>query len=140
MLDRNKRNGGSATVLLPEGWPKPKGYANGIRARGEMIFIAGQIGWDTQGRFADGFVAQTRQALQNVMAVLAEGGGQPEHLVRMTWYVTDIEAYRRSLKELGATYREVVGRHYPAMTLLGVRALAEPEASIEIEATAVLPD
>jgi enamine deaminase RidA (YjgF/YER057c/UK114 family) len=140
MLDRNKHNGSAASVLLPEGWPKPKGYANGIRARGEMIFIAGQIGWDTQGHFADGFVAQVRQALQNVMAVLTEGGGRPEHLVRMTWYVTDIEIYRNSLENLGAIYREVVGRHYPAMTLLGVRALAEPKALIEIEATAVLPD
>jgi enamine deaminase RidA (YjgF/YER057c/UK114 family) len=140
MLDRNKRNGNPATVLLPAGWPKPKGYANGIRARGEMIFIAGQIGWDTQGRFAEGFVAQARQALQNMLAVLAEGGAQPEHLVRMTWYVTDIEAYRHSLKELGAAYRQIIGRHYPAMTLLGVKTLAEPKALIEIEATAVLPD
>jgi len=139
MLDRNKRTG-NAAVLLPEGWTKPKGYANGIRARGETIFIAGQVGWDAQGRFADGFVAQARQSLHNVMAVLRAGGGAPEHLVRMTWYVTDIVAYRNSLKELGAAYRDIVGRHYPAMTLIGVAALAEPQALIEIEATAVLPD
>ena len=139
MLDRKKETHG-AIVLLPEGWPKPKGYANGIKARGDVIFVAGQIGWDAEGRFAQGFVAQTRKALENIMAVLKEGNAGPEHLVRMTWYVTDMAAYRNSLAELGAAYREVIGRHYPTMTLVGVNSLAEANALIEIEATAVIPD
>ena len=139
MLDRKKNARGPA-VLLPEGWPTPKGYANGIRTRGDLIFVAGQIGWDTEGKFAEGFVAQARKALENVMAVLVEGNAGPEHLVRMTWYVTDMAAYRSSLSELGAAYREVIGRHYPTMTLIEVKSLAEPKALIEIEATAVFPD
>ena len=138
MLDRKKESSG-ATVLLPEGWPKPRGYANGIKARGDVIFVAGQIGWDVDGRFAQGFVAQARKALENIMAVLKEGNAGPEHMVRMTWYVTDMASYRNSLPELGIEYREVVGRHYPTMTLVGVTSLAEPDALIEIEATAVIP-
>ena len=138
MLDRKKETSG-ATVLLPEGWPKPRGYANGIKARGDVIFVAGQIGWDVDGRFAQGFVAQARKALENIMAVLKEGNAGPEHMVRMTWYVTDMASYRNSLPELGIAYREVVGRHYPTMTLVGVTSLAEPDALIEIEATAVIP-
>ena len=138
MLDRKKESSG-ATVLLPEGWPKPRGYANGIKARGDVIFVAGQIGWDVEGRFAQGFVAQARKALENIMAVLKEGNAGPEHMVRMTWYVTDMASYRNSLPELGIAYREVVGRHYPTMTLVGVTSLAEPDALIEIEATAVIP-
>lgn len=140
MLDRNKKSAGGATTLLPEGWPKPKGYANGIKARGDLIFIAGQVGWDMEGRFPEGFVPQMRKALENVMAVLVEGKAGAEHLVRMTWYVTDIATYRSSLPEIGAAYRDVVGRHYPAMTLVEVKSLAEPKAMIEIEATAVIPD
>ena len=139
MLDRHTKGGG-ATTLLPDGWPQPKGYANGIKTRGELIFIAGQIGWDTNGKFAEGFVAQARKALENVIAVLVEGDAGPEHLVRMTWYVTDMATYRSSLSELGTVYREVVGRHYPTMTLIEVKSLAEPKALIEIEATAVVPD
>ena len=139
MLDRKKETSG-ATVLLPEGWPKPRGYANGIKARGDVIFVAGQIGWDVEGRFAQGFVAQARKALENIMAVLKEGNAGPEHMVRMTWYVTDMASYRNSLPELGIAYREVVGRHYPTMTLVGVTSLAESNALIEIEATAVIPD
>ena len=139
MLDRKKDTHG-AMVLLPEGWPKPKGYANGIKTRGDIIFIAGQIGWNTDGKFAQGFVAQARQALENIMALLTEGGAHPEHMVRMTWYVTDMPSYRNSLRELGAVYRDVVGKHYPTMTLVGVTSLAEPSALIEIEATAVIPD
>jgi len=137
MLDRKTPPRG---VLLPAGWPQPKGYANGIRVRGDLVFVAGQIGWDEAGRLADGFLAQVRQALANIMAVLAEGGAGPEHLVRMTWYVKDMAAYRASLAELGAIYREVVGRHYPTMTLVQIGDLAEPGALIEIEATAVVPD
>lgn len=140
MLDRNKKSAGGATTLLPEGWPKPKGYANGIKTRGDLIFIAGQVGWDTQGQFPEGFVPQMRNALKNMMAVLAEGSATAEHLVRMTWYVTDIAAYRNSLPEIGGVYRDIVGRHYPTMTLVEVKSLAEPRAMIEIEATAVIPD
>ncbi len=125
-------------VLQPPGWPRPRGYANGIAAEGRLVFVAGQIGWDAAGRFPGGdLVAQTRQALVNVLAVLREAGCGPEHLVRMTWYVTDIAAYRRSGKALGEVYREVVGRHFPAMTLVAVSSLVEPEAVVEIEATAV---
>lgn len=138
MLDKKENHG--AAVLLPEGWPKPKGYANGIRVRGDLIFIAGQIGWDTDGHFAPGFVPQARKALENVMAVLAAGNAGPEHLVRMTWYVTDMATYRKSLPELGSAYREIAGRNYPTMTLIEVKSLAEPDALIEIEATAVIPD
>jgi enamine deaminase RidA (YjgF/YER057c/UK114 family) len=126
--------------LLPAGWPAPKGYANGIKTRGEMIFIAGQVGWDTQGLFAQGFVAQARKALQNIAEVLTSGGAKPEHMVRMTWYVTDVAAYRASLAALGEAYRDVMGRNFPTMTLIAVQALAEPDALVEIEATAVIPD
>jgi len=139
MSDRHVTRRGAAT-LLPAGWPQPKGYANGITARGTMIFIAGQIGWDAQGRLAEGFLAQARKALENIVAVLTEGGAEPQHLVRLTWYVTDMAAYRGALAELGAVYRDVIGRHYPTMTLVEVKSLAEPGALIEIEATAVVPD
>ncbi len=127
--------------LQPPGWPEPKGYANGIEARGRLVVTGGQIGWDERGRFpAADLVGQTAQALRNIRAVLAEGGAGPEHLVRLTWYVTDIAAYRASLRELGGVYREVMGRHFPAMALVAVTALVEPEALVEIEATAVLPE
>ncbi len=125
-------------ILQPPGWPRPRGYVNGIAAEGRLVFVAGQIGWDAAGRFpGSDLVAQTRQALANVLAVLREAGCGPEHLVRMTWYVTDIAAYRRSGKALGEVYREIVGRHFPAMTLVAVSSLVEPEAVVEIEATAV---
>ncbi len=127
------------TVLLPEGWPRPRGYVNGILARGETIYLGGIIGWDTEERFPDGFVAQVRQTLSNIVAVLRSGGAEPAHIVRMTWYVVDMETYRNSLAELGAVYREVIGRHYPAMALVEVKSLVEPEALVEIEATAVIP-
>jgi len=127
------------TVLHPPGWPKPKGYANGIRARGEMVFVGGLVGWDAQERFPKGFVAQTRQALKNIVAVLAEGGAKPEHIVRMTWYVCDMDEYLAARRELGAVYREVMGEHFPAMALVAVTRLVEPEARLEIEATAVVP-
>jgi enamine deaminase RidA (YjgF/YER057c/UK114 family) len=128
-------------TLLPAGWKKPKGYANGIAARGTMIAVAGQIGWTAEERFeTDDFAGQARQALQNIVAVLREGGARPEHLTRLTWYVTDKHEYLASLPALGAAYREVIGPHYPAMTLVEVRALVEDRAKVEIEATAVLPD
>lgn len=127
------------TVLLPEGWPQPKGYANGVMAQGRCVFVGGQIGWDTKGVFPDGFVAQVRQTLENIAAVLAEAGAGPEHLVRLTWYVVDIDEYAASLRELGQAYRAVLGANYPAMTLVQVVRLVEPAARVEIEATAVIP-
>ena len=127
------------TALQPAGWPRPKGYANGIKARGDFVFVGGMIGQDSAGEFAQGFVAQTRQALQNIAAVLAEGGARPEHIVRMTWYVLDREEYLASLKEVGAAYRELMGRHYPTMAVVQVSGLVEREAKLEIEATAVIP-
>ncbi len=129
----------SLIPLHPKGWPAPKGYANGLIGEGRIVIIGGQIGWDTTGRFADSFVPQVRQALSNILAVLAEAGGKPEHIARLTWFVTDIGEYRASLAELGPAYRAVMGRHFPAMTLVQVGALVEEEAKVEIEATAILP-
>jgi len=126
-------------VLQPAGWPHPRGYANGIKARGEMIFVGGMVGWNAAGEFAEGFVAQARQALANIVTVLAEGGGSPEHIVRMTWYVRDIDAYLAARTELGNAYRDAIGEHFPAMALVEVSRLVEPKALVEIEATAVLP-
>ena len=128
-------------VLQPPGWARPKGYANGVAARGTLVFVGGQIGWNAQQQFeTDDFIAQTRQTLQNVMAVLKEAGAGPEHMVRMTWYVIDRDEYNARLKELGGVYRDVIGRHFPAMTCIEVSALMEERAKVEIEVTAVLPD
>jgi len=140
MSEQQTKSRPSATALLPAGWPAPKGYANGIKARGELVFVAGQIGWDTHGRFAPGFIAQVRKALQNIVAVLATAGAGPEHVVRLTWYVIDMAEYRASLTALGTAYRDVMGRNFPTMTLVEVKSLAESEALVEIEATAVVPD
>jgi len=126
-------------TLQPAGWPKPKGYANGIKARGATIFVGGMVGWDEQERFPKGFAPQARQALQNIVAVLAEGGAGPQHVVRLTWYVLDMDEYRAARNALGAAYRMVMGEHYPAMALVQVGRLFEREARLEIEATAVLP-
>ena len=127
--------------LQPPDWAEPKGYANGIMARGALIFIGGQIGWNAAQQFeSDDFIAQTRQALINIAAVLKAGGAGPEHMVRMTWYVTDRVEYSARLKELGAAYREVMGKNFPAMTCVEVSGLVEERARIEIEVTAVLPD
>jgi enamine deaminase RidA (YjgF/YER057c/UK114 family) len=130
----------SLTPLHPPGWPAPRGYANGMMGRGRVVLVGGQIGWDSAGRFPPGLVAQVRQALLNILAVLREAGGGPEHVGRLTWYVTDMEEYRASLKELGPVYREVMGRHFPAMALVQVVALVEREARVEIEATAIIPE
>lgn len=128
-------------ILQPPGWAAPKGYANGVAARGTFVAIGGQIGWNAEQRFeSDDFVAQVRLALENVVAVLAEARGRPEHIVRMTWYVVDREEYLGALRELGRAYREVIGRHYPAMTAVEVSRLVEPRAKVEIEATAIVPD
>ncbi len=127
-------------VLHPPGWPQPKGYANGIKARGDLLFIGGLIGWDEQGRFPPDFVGQARQLFKNIVAVLAEGGASPRHIVRMTWYVRDMDEYLKARPALGEAYREVIGEHYPAMALVAVTRLVEPEARLEIETTAVVPE
>ena len=129
------------TLLQPEGWVTPKGYANGVAARGTMVFTGGQIGWNAQQQFeSDDFIDQTRQSLLHVRAEREAGGAGPEHLVRLTWYVTDRNEYNSRLKELGAVYREVLGKNFPAMACVQVAGLMEERAKIEIEATAVIPD
>ena len=128
-------------VLQPGGWPRPKGYSNGMAARGEQIFVAGQIGWDASGKFPSTRLAdQVRQALLNVIAVLAEAGATPAHVVRLTWYVTSRDDYYEQLADIGAAYRSAMGKHYPPMSVVQVVALMEKEAKVEIEATAVVPD
>jgi enamine deaminase RidA (YjgF/YER057c/UK114 family) len=128
-------------TLQPPDWKTPKGYANGIAARGTLVFVGGQVGWNAQQEFeSDEFVAQSRRALQNVVAVLAEAGATPEHVVRMTWYVVDRREYLANVRALGNAYRDIMGRHYPAMTAVEVAALIEERARVEIEATAVIPD
>jgi enamine deaminase RidA (YjgF/YER057c/UK114 family) len=128
-------------ILQPPGWKRPRGYANGVVARGRIVFVAGQVGWNAEERFeASDFAGQARQALRNVVAVLAEAGARPEHLCRMTWYVADAREYRDSLKALGAVYREVMGHTFPAMTAIQVAGFVEDGARLEIEATAVIPD
>lgn len=127
--------------IQPPDWAEPKGYANGILARGALLFVGGQIGWNAQQQFeSDDFVAQTRQALLNIAAVLKAGGAGPEHMVRMTWYVVDRVEYIDSLKGLGGVYREVMGKNFPAMTCVQVAGLVEERARVEIEVTAVVPD
>ena len=127
-------------ILQPDGWMKPKGYANGIAAAGRQVFVAGQIGWNEQCVFeAQDFLGQFRQALKNVVAVLAEAGASPEHVTTMTWFVTDKAAYLRDAKAVGQAWREIMGRHYPAMTVVQVVALVEDAAQIEIQAQAVVP-
>lgn len=127
-------------VLQPPGWMQPRGYANGIVAEGRVVFVAGQIGWNADCEFeTDDFAEQVWQALANVVAVLAEAGGVPTDIARMTWYITDKQEYRAALKEVGHAYRAVIGAHYPTMTLVQVAALLEDRAKVEIEATAVLP-
>ncbi len=128
-------------ALLPPGWPRPKGYSNGIEARGRMIFTAGVVGWDETERFtSDTLVGQFEQVLRNTLAILAEGRAGAEHIVRMTCYVTDMEVYRSSLHQIGAVWKAIIGPHYPAMALVGVTQLVERAALIEIETTAVVPE
>ena len=127
--------------LQPAGWPRPKGYANGVAARGRTVYVSGMVGWDAQGVFrSDDFADQARQALANVIAVLAEAKALPEHIVRMTWYVTDRREYVAAYPRIGIAYRELIGRHFPAMTAVEVRALIEDAAKVEIEVTAVIPE
>ena len=127
-------------ILQPPGWASPKGFSNGVAASGRLVFIAGQVGWSGQGEWREkSFAGQFRQALANIVAVLKEAGGRPEHIVRLTWYVLDKREYLGAVKEVGAAYRELMGRHYPAMAVLEVSGLVEDEARLEIEATAVIP-
>ncbi|MDF2462933.1 MAG: putative translation initiation inhibitor, yjgH family (abmE) [Ramlibacter sp.] len=128
------------TAILPAGWPRPKGYANGVVAKGQMLFIAGMIGWDAQGEFhTDDFAGQVRQALANVADVLREAGGAPQHIARMTWYVTDKQEYLAASREIGQAFRELIGCYDIAMTAVEVKGLMEDRAKVEIEVTAVLP-
>jgi enamine deaminase RidA (YjgF/YER057c/UK114 family) len=127
-------------IINPSGWPRPSGFSHGVVAQGRYLAISGQIGWNERGELAgDGFLEQAAQALRNVVTVLQAAGGRAEHLVRLTWYVTDANEYRASLHALGTSYREIIGEHYPAMALVQVAALLETGAKVEIEATAVLP-
>jgi enamine deaminase RidA (YjgF/YER057c/UK114 family) len=129
------------TILQPEDWARPIGYSNGVAAKGRTIFVGGQIGWNAQCQFeTDDFVGQVRQTLQNIVAVLAAGGAQPHHITTMTWYFTDKKEYVENLRGLGQAYRDVIGRHFPAMAAMQVVALVEDRAKIEIQATAVVPD
>ena len=139
-MSADARDAGSLEFLHPSGWAPAKGYANGVAATGRLVFVGGQIGWNAAQQFdSDDFVAQARQALANIVAVLAEAGARPEHVVRMTWYVVDKREYLSCAKALGAAYREIMGRHYPAMTAVEVASLMEDAARVEIEATAVIP-
>lgn len=131
---------GGPVAVQPEHWPQPKGYANGMKGRGTLLMTGGLVGWNAAGAFPEGLAAQVRQTLENIVAVLEAGGARPEHLMRMTWYVTNMDDYRSSLRDLGKVYREVLGRHFPAMALVQVVSLVEPSALVEIEATAMVPD
>jgi enamine deaminase RidA (YjgF/YER057c/UK114 family) len=128
-------------ILQPPHWVRPRGYSNGIAAKGSMVFVSGMVGWNAEGKFvAQDFAGQTRQALQNIVEVLNEAGARPEHIVRMNWYVVDKDEYLAASREIGAIYREIVGRHYPAMTVVEVFGLLEAMARLEIEVTAVVPE
>ena len=131
----------SIETLQPAEWARPKGYANGMAARGKMIFISGQIGWDANGQFSgDDLTGQAAQALRNIVRILQEAHAEPRHLVRLTWYVLSRDAYVREARDIGAAYREILGKHFPAMSVVEVRGLVEQRALVEIEATAVIPD
>ena len=138
-MTKDEASAAGVQVLQPSGWPAPKGYANGMAADGRLVLTGGVIGWDGQGDLAADFVAQVRQTLSNISAILGEGGARPEHLVRLTWYVVDMEEYLANLKTLGQVYRDIFGAHYPAMALVQVVRLVEKAARVEIEATAVVP-
>ncbi|MBV8741718.1 MAG: RidA family protein [Sinobacteraceae bacterium] len=128
-------------VLQPPDWPRPKGYSNGIVARGRPVYLAGQIGWDVQGRFPSQTLAgQVRTALENILAILATINAGPEHIVRLTWFVTSRDEYHQELQQIGAAYRQVMGKHFPCMSVVQVVALMEAQAKVEIEATAVIPE
>jgi enamine deaminase RidA (YjgF/YER057c/UK114 family) len=131
----------SHEFLQPPGWAVPKGYSNGVVASGRQVYLAGQIGWnESQQLVSSAFAGQFRQALQNIVTLLAQAGGRPEHLVRLTWFVTNLDEYRAEVKDIGAAYRDVIGRHYPPMSVVQVAGLVEHGAKVEIEATAVVPE
>nr|WP_246270772.1 RidA family protein [Hongsoonwoonella zoysiae] len=140
-ISTNKGTNASSGLetLLPEGWPKPRGYANGMAGEGRVVLTGGQVGWTPEGVFSPDFIEQVRQTLENVVKVVEAAGGRAEHIGRLTWYVTDMEAYRNSLKDLGPAYRSVLGRHFPSMAVVQVLSLVEPEAMVEIEGTAIIP-
>lgn len=128
-------------VLQPKDWPRPKGYSNGITAQGRLVVLAGQVGWDANEKLvSDDFVAQLRQAFLNIRTLLAEAGAGPEHLVRLTWFIADVDDYRTNLREIGAAYREVFGKVFPVMSVIAVKGFVEPGAKVEVEATAVIPE
>ena len=128
-------------ILQPPSWARPRGFSNGVASKGQMIFVSGMVGWDAEGKFVSNeFVGQARQALKNIVEILAEAKAKPEHITRMTWYVIDKKEYLAASKELGAAYREIIGGHYPAMTAVEVSGLIEDQAKVEIEVTAVIPD
>lgn len=137
MLDKNKTD---PVALRPEGWPQPKGYADGMSAKGRVIVTGGCVGWDERGEFARDLPSQTKKTLENIVAIIGVAGAAPKHVVRLTWYVTDIEDYLAKQSEIGAAYREVMGKHFPAMAVVQVVRLVEKRALVEIEATAVLPE
>jgi enamine deaminase RidA (YjgF/YER057c/UK114 family) len=137
MLDKSKTG---SVVLRPKGWPQPKGYSDGISAKGRVIVTGGCVGWDEHGKFAEGLAAQTKKTLENIVAIIAEAGAEPRHIVRLTWYVTDIDNYMALQREIGSAYREVIGKHFPAMAVVQVVRLVEKAALVEIEAMAVLPE
>lgn len=140
MSEYQTDNSTHSQILQPGGWIRPRGYANGIVASGRFVFVSGQIGWDGQGHFhSTDFVAQARQALQNILAILAEVDGRPEHIARLTWYIVDKQEYLACSKDLGPVYQELMGDHYPVMTVVVVAGLLEDQARVEIEATAVVP-
>lgn len=127
-------------IINPEGWSRPRGYSNGILAEGKTLYVGGQIGWDENEQFhSDDFIEQMAQALKNTIAILEAGGARPEHIVRMTWYITDREEYLKRLKEMGQVYRDIIGRHFPVMAMVQVVALMEERAKVEVETTAVIP-
>ena len=127
-------------TILPEGWPRPRGYSNGILAEGKTLYVGGQIGWDEHEQFhTDDFIEQMAQALKNTVAILEAGGAKPEHIVRMTWYITDRDEYLARLKEMGQIYRDIIGRHFPVMAMVQVAGLMEARAKVEVETTAVIP-
>lgn len=137
MLDKSKTE---PVALRPKGWPQPKGYSDGMSAKGRVIVTGGVVGWDEHGAFVEGLAAQTKKTLQNIVAIIAEAGAEPKHIVRLTWYVVDIENYLALQREIGGIYREVMGKHFPAMAVVQVVRLVEKAALVEIEATAVLPE
>jgi enamine deaminase RidA (YjgF/YER057c/UK114 family) len=137
MLDKNKSE---PAALRPKGWPQPKGYSDGMTAKGRVIVTGGCVGWDEHGKFAEGLAAQTKKTLENIVSIIAEAGAEPRHIVRLTWYVVDMEDYLALQREIGAAYREVMGKHFPAMAVVQVVRLVEKQALVEIEATAVLPE